>query len=297
MFGFNRTRRGYPMRSISFVATRTISVARNVVHIPRRLSVSSTPTQRTMATPARYVPVKNPTLCDPRSKTVAAVSAAPFHELDRRTIGIGDVHTRGPTPPAGLIEHNRIGAGRESRSTKPTQREFQVVDAQTKVPIFRTPSVRASRLLWPYEAEEFEDLAGAQIEVRVLKVHRFQPENRGCAPVLFFTPPQDRNLEEAMIEGERTIDVGNGQRNVVEPEGGHWLTPLGAMRPSRTGMVSLRNTSSIVSGRLTISASAPWTKRTPGRGSALKLFAHASWYAPVSRNASTSPTSRSGRAA
>src|SRR5437899_10978146 len=129
------------MRSISFVATRTISVARYVVHIPRRLSVSSTPTQRTMATPARCVPVKNPTLCDPRSKTIAAVSAAPFHELDRRTIGIGDVHTRGPAPPARSFENNRIGAGRESRSAKPTQREFQVVDAQTEVPTLPRPSV------------------------------------------------------------------------------------------------------------------------------------------------------------
>src|SRR6266487_915915 len=48
MFGLSLTRRGYPMRSYSFVSSRTISVARNVVHMPRRLSVSSTPIHKTM---------------------------------------------------------------------------------------------------------------------------------------------------------------------------------------------------------------------------------------------------------
>src|SRR3990172_7608357 len=41
------------MRSYSSVSARMSSVARDVVHIPPRLSVSSTPIQRTMAAPPK----------------------------------------------------------------------------------------------------------------------------------------------------------------------------------------------------------------------------------------------------
>src|SRR6266540_4550666 len=47
-FGLRRTSLGYPIRLYSVVSSRTSSVARKLVHIPRRLSVSSTPIHRTM---------------------------------------------------------------------------------------------------------------------------------------------------------------------------------------------------------------------------------------------------------
>src|SRR5438132_1021335 len=55
MSGLRRTSRGYPIRSKSAVKSRTISVARNVVHMPRRLSVSSTPIQRTITSTSKSV--------------------------------------------------------------------------------------------------------------------------------------------------------------------------------------------------------------------------------------------------
>src|SRR6267143_2937548 len=48
------------MRSKSLVRSRTSSVARNVVHIAPRLSVSSTPIQRTMTSPGNTAGNKNP---------------------------------------------------------------------------------------------------------------------------------------------------------------------------------------------------------------------------------------------
>ncbi len=72
---------------------------------------------------------------------------------------------------------------------------------------------------------------------------------------------------------------------------------LSVRSPNRSGTISRRKTSSTVSARLTTSDRSPCTKTVAGRGRALKLLEAASWYAPVSRIATTSPGSTSGSAA
>src|SRR5947199_6229602 len=77
------------MRSKSAVKSRTISVARNVVHMPRRLSVSSTPIQRTMTSTSKSVHPKKAAapkihIASARSMRVMPVKTFEFSSVDGR---------------------------------------------------------------------------------------------------------------------------------------------------------------------------------------------------------------------
>ena len=74
--------------------------------------------------------------------------------------------------------------------------------------------------------------------------------------------------EQVAVEAERGLEARDRDARVIDAAHGHGR--------SRSGTTSRAKTSSIVSARRTISASAPLTRAIAGRGSALKLAAQAS---------------------
>src|SRR5580700_4998588 len=94
----------------------------------------------------------------------------------------------------------------------------------------------------------------------------------------------NNTIQYGGVELNGPIQVSNGQSDVIEGTHGALL---------RRGR-SRAKISSSVSCRLMSADRFPVTRTVAGRVRALKLEAAASWYAPVSRNAITSPHAVAG---